>query len=204
MGFWNLISYPQWHTSSNKGTPLNPSQTVPGSENKHSNTWVYGDRSDLKPHRDSKYGIHPSDKLFSACLVIETQLSLLLLLKEACKLLELRQTSQQQLRRMRYNFMVVGTDRQGPLLWKGSSSLEFREVSPKKTCSNWCLKKNKEFDRKEEGRTVPRRKNNMHKCQEIQKWHWRLETRWYSISCSVTTVEYNSGITRRNRTTQFR
>jgi hypothetical protein len=29
LGFWNLKAHPQWHTSSSKATPPNPSQAVP-------------------------------------------------------------------------------------------------------------------------------------------------------------------------------
>jgi hypothetical protein len=30
--FWTIKAHPQWHTSFNKATPLNPSQTVPPTE----------------------------------------------------------------------------------------------------------------------------------------------------------------------------
>jgi hypothetical protein len=40
--FWNLKVHPEWHTSFNKATPLNPSQTVPSAGNqafKYINLW---------------------------------------------------------------------------------------------------------------------------------------------------------------------
>ena len=33
MSFWSLKAHPRWHTSSNKATPPNPSQTVPSMNN---------------------------------------------------------------------------------------------------------------------------------------------------------------------------
>lgn len=42
VGFWNLQAHPQCHTSSNKATPCNSSQTFPQLGTKHSDIRTYG------------------------------------------------------------------------------------------------------------------------------------------------------------------
>jgi len=42
VSFWNLKDHCQWHTSSNKATPPNPSPTVSLTATKHSNIWAGG------------------------------------------------------------------------------------------------------------------------------------------------------------------